>query len=135
KGLSAAEIALYVNAGMPITPQTRDLAFTDDDFQRGSARPTEKGGVHSVEFLKARVTDPQTQRTTLVPKVFKGEPEKVKLPEAASVTLIGQPVLSCRAVAASKVNDALGLNLIPKTELALLDGHIGVAMDVVPGDP
>ncbi len=134
KGLSTADIQLYVDAGIPITPQTRDLAFTDDDFQRGSARPTEKGGVHSVEFLKARVTDPLTKEVTLVKKVFKGEPKNVQLPEAASATQIKQPVLSCRAVAASKVNDALGLSLIPKTEFALLDGQLGVAMDVVPGD-
>jgi hypothetical protein len=135
KGLSTADVQLYVDAGIPITPQTRDLAFTDGDFQRGSARPTEKGGVHSVEFLKARVTDPVTKEVTLVPKVFKGEPAKVQLPEAASATQIKVPVLSCRAVAASKVNDALRLQLIPKTELALLDGQLGVAMDVVPGDP
>jgi len=135
KGLTEAEVRLYVKANIPITPQTRQLAYTDEDFQRGSARPSEKGGVHLVEFLKVRMTDPVAGAETTVPKVFKGEPENVQLPEAASVTLIDQPALSCRAVAASKVNDALGLNLIPKTEFALLDGQLGVVMDIVPGDP
>lgn len=134
KGLSVAEAQLYVDAGLPITPQTRDVAFTDADVRGGSERPSEKGGVHSVTFLKVGVTDPVTGQVRSVPKVFKGEPKNVQLPEAANVTLIKEPVLSCRAVAASKVNDALGLTLIPKTEIALLDGQLGVAMDVVEGD-
>lgn len=134
KGMSDAEIQLYMQAGIPITPQTRDLAFSDKDFVRTAECPSEKGGVHRVEFLKAHVTDSVTGVVSQVDKVFKEEPANVRLPEAANVTKIHKPQLSCRAVAAYKVSDALGLPLIPKTELALLDGRLGVAMDVAPGD-
>lgn len=134
KGMSAQDIQPYVNAGIPITPQTRDLAYMPGHFVVGPQSHSEKGGVHHVEFLQVRAIDPATREERLVPKVFKGEPAKMMLPEAAGMTQITVPRLSCRAVAASKVSDAMGLHLIPMTELALKGDGLGVVMDVAPGD-
>lgn len=137
KGMSEAEAKLYVQAGIPITPQNRELAFMDDDFVRNPKQAQAKGAMHHVEFVQCHVVDPSTGQVDLVPKVFKNEPPRVHLPEAASVTGIqnSEAKLSVRAVAAYQVSDLLQSPLIPRTELAYLDGELGVAMDVVPGSP
>jgi hypothetical protein len=131
RGLSTAETQLYVDAGIPITPQTRDVAYTAGDFKKRSVGSLGKGAMHSVERVEVEA-NPGSNDGTLVPKVFKAEPKMVQLPEAANVTQIKNPILSCRAVATSKVNDGLGLKLIPQTVFGLLDDRLGVVMDYVP---
>jgi hypothetical protein len=40
-----------------------------------------------------------------------------------------------RCIATKIVDESLGFNLVPRTEMARVDGQLGIAMDMVPGEP
>lgn len=128
------EIAAHCQARVPINSATRDMPYHDGLLQEQAVPPIESGRLHAVEVLVYRVPDgaggQQDKRV-----VFKAEPDPRTQggPDVAGPMGIDRkhPNYAGRAVATHKIDQALGLGLVPPTHFAMHRGRIGVVMDHV----
>jgi hypothetical protein len=135
-GLSAKHAQLTLSAyhasNIPLNAQTIATRYTPDNIE-GNMSPLGKGGLNTV--FKATYRDP-TESGKTVDLVYKPEPQAGG-PVGLVSSLIGiDPAAarySCRNVAASRTDQFLGWNVMPRTEFAIHAGRVGIVMEMAPG--
>ena len=106
--------------------------FNDHHLIKGSEQKFGSGAIHSVTKLKFQA------QTGVVEKIFKGEDPVDPCP-FDSITGTenyldkNKPRFAARNFAAAKFDNLLGTRLMPKMELTVHDGQLGVLMDVAKG--
>jgi hypothetical protein len=137
-GLRGDEILAYEREGLPINAITQPGRYTDAATVPGMERPLGSGVVGSVTLLGYQFADD----TEPVPKAFKPEPPLDTIPDAAKpagiITKLSRPDapppnFSGRAVAMSRLSNALRMGLVTQTDYAVHKGKLGIVMDVAGG--
>ena len=117
--------------------------FNDHNLIKGSEQKFGSGAIHSVTRLKFKTKAGVVQRIFKpkagnVNKIFKAEDPVDPCPFDAitgpeNYLDKNKPRFAARNFAAAKFDNLLGTGLMPKMELAVHDGQLGVLMDVAKG--
>jgi hypothetical protein len=121
--LKPDEIRLYRRKGIPLSSATRLGRFTDTN-RLGDISRLGSGAFNTVYAVRYRGSDPSAEPEE---RVFK--PEQEALIEAPGS--LGKATL--RNCVASNLDQRLGFDVLARTEVSVLDNHIGLSMERAPG--
>jgi len=125
-GYSRATVEAYGAARLPINDATR-VAFEVE----GEMRPLGKGAVNQVFRGEVRMASGERMVGVFKPEISAlGE-----LPDAAASSGIDteRPQWACRNIATSRLDQQLRFNLVPPTGLAVVQGKLGIVMEMAEG--